>query len=144
MPHPIQEASTPVFHSLVVGRRPRPRTRQEPDCIDKSVQVPCLDEARSAAGVYAGDALGELQVRIHARWRSQKPRTQQLRRMCRRARFVTKEMERQGQRVGRRDQLAEVPVILYPLNLRIGLAVPANVWQSIWLGWIRPPIRRQA
>src|SRR5437667_12728222 len=72
MHHPVEKLAAPIFHSLLIRRGPRFRAPQQSNGINEAVNVTRFDESSTAPGVESANALRELQIRIHPRFRIQK------------------------------------------------------------------------
>src|SRR5204863_8898605 len=75
---PRQKFAEPRFDTGLIGFGPRLRTCKQPDRIDHTCKAAAFDDAKVSARVLARDRLGILKIRVHSRWRIEKPHSQDL------------------------------------------------------------------
>ena len=153
--HPRDESCEPCLDRAIVVRRPRTARLEQPHGIHDASEGAGLDQPDAAPGVDAGNELRVLQVRVHARRGIQKPRAQQRRRLRRVAFFRTcpaeaglrrrrSDIERERQRVNAVRHSVEGAVIGDLVQLRVALAVAADVRKAVRTFRIGPEVRRLA
>ena len=141
---PVEIARGPVLHGIAILVGPCGRSGQKPGGVHGLYQVPAFDDADSAAAVFSGNRLGEIQIGIHPGRGVQEPNAQDVRRMLG-VGLLAGEIIGQRERLdGIPHQAETIPVVGIGPCFGIHFAIVADVRQAVGFVGIRPEIRRGA